>query len=164
MSGAATTVDVVEIIAAAAHRGPARHLVHRLKYHADWGAGDALARLMAPLAAEGWLVPVPRAAVRRIRYGIDPARWLARRIATMNGMAVADVLRPGLWWPRHAGSPMRRPPRFTLTGAAPSPATLIDDVATTGATLRAAADATGIGRALVATAAGPKDPGRFGPS
>jgi predicted amidophosphoribosyltransferase len=153
---------VLEIKAAALHTGRWRQLVHRLKYRADLGAGAELAALMAALSDDTWscLLPVPRARVRRLRYGIDPARWLAGRVAEIVGIAVVDVLRPQWWWPPHAGAVTRRPPGFYTVDEAPAGALLVDDVVTTGATLGAASAVTGIGRAVVATRAPfvPKDP------
>lgn len=151
----------VEVVGAFRHGGQARHLIHRLKYHADLGAGRALATAMANRVDADWgcLVPVPRATTRRLRYGIDPARWLAAEVARSSGLPVVDALRAGLWWPRHAGTQARQPPALRL-GRRPGPApVLVDDVVTTGATLDRAAALLGAPRALVATVAiGPNGP------
>ena len=150
--------------AAFAHVGTARRLVHRLKYHADLGAG---ARLVAPMLSllEGtvaWaLIPVPRARLRHLRYGIDPARWLAVELSKRSGLPVVPGLGAGLWWRSHAASSHRRAPSFVARGPVPAGAVLIDDVVTSGATLDAAAAATGVSRALTATAA-PRPKGPIG--
>lgn len=156
-----TTPSGVKVVGAFGHRGEARRLVHRLKYHADLGAGRALAAAMARCVDADWacLVPVPRATTRRLRYGIDPARWLTGEVARLSGLPVVDALRAGLWWPRHAGAEVRRSPALHARRPAGPMAVLVDDVATTGATLDRAAALTGTRRALVATVAiGPKGP------
>lgn len=156
-----TTPLGVMVVGAFGHGGEARRLVHRLKYHADLGAGRTLAAAMARCIDADWacLVPVPRATTRRLRYGIDPARWLAGEVSLMSGLPVVDALRAGLWWPRHAGAQVRRPPVLSPRRPVGPMAVLVDDVATTGATLDRAAGLAGTPRALVATMAiGPKGP------
>jgi predicted amidophosphoribosyltransferase len=140
------------------HEGPARRLVHRLKYRGDPAAARVLAAAVAPLlpADTTALVPVPRAQLRGWRYGVDPALELARALSGP-GLVVATVLRAGWWWPGHTGRDVegRRPPRFYPVDAVPSGSVLVDDVVTTGATLRAASRALGgtICRAVSATGA-----------
>lgn len=140
------------------HTGPARRLVHRLKYEGIVAAGDVLAAAMVSLlpSAASSLVPVPRAAARRIRYGIDPGVILARLLAHRTGLPVIAGLRPAMWWPHHAGAGRegRNPPRFHSRVDIPAGAVLVDDVVTTGATLRAALDVSGATYSLTATAAG----------
>ena len=128
------------------HSGSGRALVHQLKYRGVVGAADVLAALMAPLVPEraAALVPLPRARLRRIAYGVDPAEELVRRIASLTGIPVVRSLRPTTWWPRHAGraSLLRSTARFT--GRLPPPgAVLIDDVVTSGATVIGALEAIG---------------------
>ncbi len=142
------------------HRGAGRRLVHRLKYQGLTEIADLLAGHMAPQlpAAAAALVPAARARLRRIRYGIDPARELARALERRTGLPVYDVLEPSWWWPRHAlqARDGRKRPRFRAPRAVPSGAVLVDDVATSGATLQAATDALGsdFRHGLVATAPG----------
>lgn len=102
------------------------------------------------------LVPVPRALVRRFRYGSDPAARLATLIGKEADLPVVDGLRAQLWWPAHAGSDRtsRTAPKFGLARPVPRGAALVDDVLTTGATLAAAAAVHGIRMGLTATRAG----------
>jgi len=139
------------------HEGPARVLVRRLKYEAIRAAAGPLAEAMARRVPDpgGILVPVPRVPTRTWRYGIDPARELARAYAALVGATVVDALTPVLWAPRHAGRARgdRAPVRFRAR-AAKEPAVLVDDVVTTGLTLGAASTSVGAVRAIVATGAG----------
>ncbi len=147
------------------HRTLARRLVHRLKYQGALHAADTLAEAMVGRLPPGAtaLVPVPRAIVRRVRFGVDPAVALAARLAVLSGLPVVAALRPALWWPRHAvrRRDQRVAARFTAVDPAPAGAVLIDDVATSGATLGAARRSllrAGLGdlrRAVTATSPGP---------
>jgi predicted amidophosphoribosyltransferase len=127
------------------HHGVARRIVHRLKYDGLGVAADVLAVAMATRlpAATTALVPLPRALVRRLRFGIDPSAELARAVHRISGVPVVAALRPALYWPRHATrSPSgRAPARFVAVAHVPPGAVLIDDVVTSGATVRAARDA-----------------------
>lgn len=125
------------------HEGPIRSAVHALKYR----GADRIAVVLAPRLADllpadtSALVPVPRALVRRIRYGIDPGRVLAHAVARAAGLPVVDVLRA----PLHHQSQLRvrraEGLRFRSVMQAPRGAVVIDDVVTTGATITAAAAA-----------------------
>jgi predicted amidophosphoribosyltransferase len=109
--------------------------------------GLALASLLADRAAgildpEFVLVPVPTTRARRAQRGYDPGVFLARQIALRCGLACANVLR------RTSSDGQRgrsRAARLEARGRyAPRNATslagrevvLVDDVATTGSTLR----------------------------
>lgn len=139
------------------HRGTARTLVHRLKYDGLMRAADVMAAAMVlrvPQTATA-LVPVPRAVVRRWSHGIDPACVLADAVSQRTGLPTMNALRPAVWWPRHAarGDRARSQARFRAV-VPPEPTwVLIDDVATSGATLDAASVALGrvVRLALVAT-------------
>ena len=128
-----------------AHEGPIRSAVHALKYRGI----ERVAAIFAPFLADllptdtSVLVPIPRTLGRRIRYGVDPGRVLAREVARCTGLPVMDVLRA----PIHRTSQLkiRRAEglRFDLVGRIPHRAVLIDDVLTTGATMAAAAASCG---------------------
>ena len=139
------------------HEGPARVLVRRLKYEAIRAAAGPLADAMARRVPDpdGALVPVPRVPARTWRYGIDPAKELARAYAALVGATVVDALTPVLWAPRHAGRARgdRAPVRFRARTMPHGPVVLVDDVVTTGLTLLAASAPVGAVRAITATGA-----------
>lgn len=124
------------------HEGTARSLVRSLKYRGLLAAAEYFAERMAPLLRPSAVavVPVPRALARRLRYGVDPAAELAAAIGRRTGLPVVAALQAPVWWPRHAGRgrERRRGVSFVDRLPAPSGAVLVDDVATTGATLLAA--------------------------
>lgn len=140
------TIDGTRVLAAYEHRGPARILVHRLKYEGIRSAatifGASLVRMIDfPVHVVTY---VPRVAIRRWRYGIDQSREVARAVGFELGVPVVRVLDPGWWSPASAGAPKaeRQAPRFVIRPGqvVPDGATwlLVDDVLTTGVTMRSA--------------------------
>ncbi len=141
------------------HEGPARRLVHRLKYEGFVEAAVLLAAPMAERLPRGTkvLVPVPRVRWRRLRYGVDPAAALAEALAARTGLRVVTVLVPAWFGPVHAGRRRERraPPRLRRRRAVGPGAVLVDDVVTTGITLEQASStlAGGVLGAVTATSA-----------
>ncbi|MEX2655395.1 MAG: hypothetical protein WD532_10270 [Acidimicrobiia bacterium] len=139
----------------ALHEGVARTLVRRLKYEGVAAVAPLVAGFLEdriPSDAR-CLVPVTRTVVRRVRYGIDPAKSLAEAISRRTGLPVVNALSPPIWNRPSAGSEResRKPPRFVSRRAVRG-AVLVDDVLTTGATLDSAAAALGgVGAALTLT-------------
>lgn len=148
----------VVVRSAFVHEGPARLVVHRLKYEGILEAAAVLADAMVPLLPAGGsaLVPVPRVVLRAVMLGVDPAGALAEALGRRCGLPVVPALAPALAGRRHAGHRRedRRPPSFRLVAPFPPRAVLVDDVVTTGMSLSAAASAVGTtALAVTATAA-----------
>jgi predicted amidophosphoribosyltransferase len=146
--------------AAFLHAGLAQRLIHDLKYRGLVARAAAFAPAMAanlPTDA-AILVPVPRSIVRRLQLGIDPGLELAIAVGRLTGLPVSRALAAPLWRARHAGKVRDR--RTSVEFVARQPAgdgsIIVDDVVTTGATLRAARRAVGPGviGAITATSAG----------
>ena len=130
--------------AAYSYDGVARELVARVKYRRMHGGvpflADAMVRLVAPPVPDvvTWAPTTPR---RRRERGFDHAEILARAVGRRLRRPVRGLLRRGDG-PPQTGLPAaarRRGPDFTVQGPTPCSVLLIDDVATTGATLTAAA-------------------------
>ena len=88
------------------HDGPARVLVHRLKYQGIVQAAHPLATQMAQVLGDtkGTLVPITRALFRIWKYGVDPGRELTRALSAITGRPRVDVLVRPWWAPGHAGA------------------------------------------------------------
>ncbi len=124
----------------------ARQAVLGLKNRDERARVAALADALAVRlpAVDGLVVTwAPTGPRRRRARGFDQAELLARAVARRRGLRVADLLRrlPG---PAQAGrrqGERRANPRFAARRRCTDPVLVIDDVATTGATLSAAAAA-----------------------
>lgn len=153
--------DVV-VTAAWKHSGPARSLVHRLKYDGVIAAATVAAAEVQLPAGAAVLVPVPRVMVRVVAHGLDSADAFASVLGRSVGLPVIRCLSAPVWSPRRAGRSVRpAPPRFRLPGDRPSGAVVVDDVVTSGATIEAAAALVGARWAVAITLApGPNPAGR----
>jgi predicted amidophosphoribosyltransferase len=152
--------------AAYAYEGVARELVARVKYRGAHAATAFLAESMAPLVSPPLphvVTWAPTTPARRRERGFDHAELLARAVASLVHRPVRRLLTrvPG---PAQTGLPAaarRRGPVFAARGRIPASVLLLDDVATTGATLSAAAvalRARGASTVVALTAA--RTPGR----
>lgn len=132
-------VDGVPAFALGPYEGALRRAVIALK-HGERDPLDALAALFERAPLEGVLVPVPTTRRRAAERGFDQSAELARRLAARRGLPCAELLakhgRPQAG--RGRGERLASTRRFGLRAglALPYEVTLLDDVCTTGATLR----------------------------
>lgn len=143
--------------------GPARELVHALKYGGAVVAAREMARLIAARAPReilerALLVPVPAHPRRRRERGYNQSALIAHELAAIVGLRVADCLvRAGAAAPQTGQSRGRRleldpsaivvrPPSAAAAKSLAARETnvlLLDDVSTTGVTLEICASAIG---------------------
>jgi len=171
LGGDVVRVQGVILWSAVAYEGPARSLVRALKYRGAPGLADPLAAAIAAgaprdlLGPSPALVPVPMPAARRRRRGYNQAERIATALGRRTGLELAECLERGAA-PRQVGR--GRQQRLHDSGggvragrAPPRRVLLVDDVATTGATLAACAAAlrrAGTGSVAAVTYA--RTPGR----
>lgn len=146
-----TRTSLTETHAAFVYAAPLDRLLPRLKFAGDLAAGRLVAQLMAgPLRSAAQpqaLIPVPLHRARLRRRGFDQALELARPLGRALGLPVLDgaLLRTRATAEQSTLSAIAR--RRNVRGAfavrprlpLPAHVALVDDVMTTGATLRAAA-------------------------
>ena len=127
------------------HEGTVRIAIHSFKYHGVDRIADAFAYAVASLLSPTTtaLVPIPRSAMRRVRFGIDPGRVLARRVGGLTGIPVVDALRASPFHTSRLHDRADRSIRYRLARTVSPRSALVDDVVTTGATLSAAAEICG---------------------
>lgn len=144
----------VRVIAAFEHTGPARKLAHHLKYRGlGWYAG-LVAEILALRLPASPLVPIPRARSRHLRYGVDPALVLAKRLSDRTGLPVIRAFAAPVHAARRAGGDHTRDVgRYGLRNSVLESVVLIDDVVTTGATFEAAIHSIGPDRVRAVAAA-----------
>jgi ComF family protein len=151
----------VRVWAPLAYSGPARDLVRALKFRGATAVADAMAGQIAANAPAGllgaeraaWrplLVPVPLHPRRLRRRGYNQAVLIADALARRSGLELADCLaRTGSATTQvgRGRAERRAGPAGSVELHAPAPdrAVLVDDVATTGATLAACAGALRVG-------------------
>ena len=155
--------------AAFAYEGVAREVVARVKYRGARAAvpwlADAVVDACAPaLPAVDVVTWAPTSRDRRRRRGFDPAELLARAVARRLRVRCAGLLERGPGPPQTGlhGAERRRGPSYSVRRAIPSSVLVVDDIATTGATLSAASTALrrGGARIVVATTAARTPPPR----
>lgn len=143
--------------------GPARSLVHALKFRGALAAADAMAAQIAAnappgLLADGTLVPVPADPARRRRRGFDHAGLLARALARRARLPLSRCLSRPQAGERQLGRDragrLRGPGEVVARNPPAGTLVLVDDVHTTGATLTVCAlalRAAGAERVIAAT-------------
>lgn len=142
-----------------AYDGPARALVHALKFHGRTAAAGVMAAQIAanapPGALRGVLVPVPAHPGRRRARGFDAAQMIAVALARRTRLPVVVALarRGGDGRQALSGRAARlgRDLGVTARRVPDGPVTLVDDVVTTGATLRACAEALAVAEVRAVT-------------
>ena len=132
-------IDGIPATALGAYQGPLRDAILAMKR----GARDplvAFAQLLDAVTIEGVLVPLPTTAARAAERGFDQSIALARAVAARRALSWLELL--DKHGPPQAGrgreGRLASSGRFRLKPgvALPPTVTLLDDVCTTGATIR----------------------------
>lgn len=150
------TIGTLALTATGAHEGPLRDAIHRLKYGNEPGLASELGGLIAARIATDLalglqidaIVPVRLHPARERERGYDQTRALAAAVAAITGLPVRPALHRLRSGPAQATLGQRERQanvRGAFAGVAGAlhglRVALIDDVATTGATLLDAAAA-----------------------
>ncbi len=162
------------LVAVLRYEGPARPLVAGIKYRGQrqalrWLAAALAARVLALVGAVDLVTWAPTTTAHRRQRGFDQAELVARAVARRLGVPAVGLLRRGPG-PAQTGRPAvaRRSsgPRFAVTRSPPAGARVlvVDDVVTTGATLRAAVTAIAAAGGRPVPAAVARTPSRRSPS
>jgi predicted amidophosphoribosyltransferase len=158
--------------AAFAYQGVARELVARVKYRGarasvPWLADAMVAALLRDELTDGFDVVTwaPTSRERRRARGFDPAELVARAVARRLGARRVGLLDrlPGPPQTGLTGADRRRGPQHVARRPVPHSVLVVDDVATTGATIASAAAAlrsAGAARVVALTAARTPRPSR----
>jgi predicted amidophosphoribosyltransferase len=139
----------LSVWAAVSYEGPARAVVHRLKFSRATALAGHMAAAIAANAPAGLLahplVAVPSPPARRRSRGFCHATLLAEALAARTGLSVLPLLDRAGHSPRQVGRArgprLRAPPGFRAALEGSETVVLVDDVVTTGATLGACAQA-----------------------
>jgi competence protein ComFC len=134
--------------------GPVRNVLHKLKYRRDMALGDALAAQLSEFAMGlKWpvemIVPVPLGKKRLQERGYNQVSLIARPLALAAGIVFAPKVLKRVRETRSQVGLTKIERRANVSGAFQARGTrvngrvvlLMDDVATTGATLSSCADA-----------------------
>jgi predicted amidophosphoribosyltransferase len=147
-AGSGRVAGVGVVAWAAPYEGAARELVAALKFGGRLPlaevAADRIVAALDPELGPVSVVAVPPEPIRLRRRGFDPADLIAAAVAERLGAPLEPVLRRRRGQRqvgRHRAERLGSPPRVSATGAPRYPALLVDDVLTTGATLKACASA-----------------------
>lgn len=144
-----------------AYEGVARELIARVKYRRQHAATAWLAGAMAPLVGPplpSLVTWVPTTRARRRERGFDHAELLAKAVAGRLRRTMVPLLRRGPGGPQTGrdAAARRAGPVLVARARVPHAILVVDDVATTGASLAAAARAlraAGADRVVALTAA-----------
>jgi competence protein ComFC len=159
------------VVALFAHEGTGRAIVAALKYRGRrqvlaWLAAALAERCLRPADVVTW-IPASHDRVRRA--GLDPGAELAAAVGRCLGVRSARLLTRAREPPQtgRSRSERLRGPRLTLSGPRPASRVLVvDDVITTGSSLRVAAGvlrAAGAASVTAAVIAHRPSPGRHNP-